>query len=142
MKQGTNLSHMANGRMPIPLDRAVEMASILPLDVTEFCLAVLEQRAPEVYETLEDRLGVEAMAALTPLGRSACHEIAAAPRVSDEHVAIISEALADVRPGERWLQPVEVPVIKMIREHFPQGVSMGDLELLKVAIDAVLDARP
>jgi hypothetical protein len=42
------LSHMAAGRVPIPVDRAVDFARYLGMDQNEFLLAVLEQRHPDI----------------------------------------------------------------------------------------------
>jgi hypothetical protein len=142
IKQATVLSHMANGRMPIPFERVPELSTILKLDVATFSLAVLEQRAPAVLAALDAELHVTELAALSPAARRAFSKICSASQMSERHADIIVEVLDDPQPDERWLQLFEVPIIKMIREHFPQGVSMGDLELLKVAIEAVLDETP
>src|SRR5690606_4023693 len=80
MKQGANLSHMANGRMPIPLDRATEISAILPLNLMGFCLAVLEQRAPAVYQALEDQLPLRRLASASSQVSRACDVIANAPQ--------------------------------------------------------------
>nr|WP_166175711.1 helix-turn-helix transcriptional regulator [Altererythrobacter segetis] len=42
------LSHMALGRVPIPIDRALQFARLLGMDTAKFLLAVLEQRHPEI----------------------------------------------------------------------------------------------
>ena len=47
-KTAVVLSHMATGRVPIPIDRAMQMADLLKLDSKSFLLAVLRQRHPEV----------------------------------------------------------------------------------------------
>lgn len=47
-RTSVTLSHMAIGRIPIPINRAPELARILGLDAAEFLLAVMEQRHPEI----------------------------------------------------------------------------------------------
>src|SRR5689334_14158863 len=47
-KTSVVLSHMTVGRVPIPVDRAKDMATTLGMDPDTFLLAVLEQRHPEI----------------------------------------------------------------------------------------------
>lgn len=47
-KSSVVLSHMALGRVPIPIDRASQLAQVLQLDEREFVLALLEQRHPNI----------------------------------------------------------------------------------------------
>src|SRR3546814_13326797 len=42
------LSHMASGRVPIPIERVDDYAQLLEIDEGEFLLAVLEQRYPHL----------------------------------------------------------------------------------------------
>src|SRR3546814_12064454 len=42
------LSHMASGRVPIPIERVDDYAQLLEMDEGEFLLAVLEQRSPHL----------------------------------------------------------------------------------------------
>jgi transcriptional regulator with XRE-family HTH domain len=47
-KNSVSLSHMAIGRVPIPVERAMSFADVLGMDTQQFLLAVLEQRYPEI----------------------------------------------------------------------------------------------
>lgn len=47
-KTSVVLSHMALGRVPVPIDRASQLAHALGMDEREFLLAVLEQRHPGI----------------------------------------------------------------------------------------------
>lgn len=42
------LSHMASGRVPVPIDRALDLAEATGMCPKEFLLAVLDQRHPEI----------------------------------------------------------------------------------------------
>ncbi|RJT23288.1 XRE family transcriptional regulator [Chakrabartia godavariana] len=42
------LSHMATGRISIPVGRVLDLAHVLEIDPAELLLAVLEQRHPEI----------------------------------------------------------------------------------------------
>ena len=47
-KTSVMLSHMALGRVAIPIDRSLEMAQLLGMERSKFLLAVLEQRHPGI----------------------------------------------------------------------------------------------
>jgi hypothetical protein len=42
------LSHMASGRVPVPIDRTLDLAEATGICPKEFLLAVLDQRHPEI----------------------------------------------------------------------------------------------
>jgi hypothetical protein len=131
-KQAVVLSHWATGRVPIPIDRAVEVAREVGLPEREFLLAVLEQRHAEVdwklitgfnddlIEDLEDIAG-KPLATLSP-----------------EHQQVMKEVVAEVRPARRWLTVNEVPVMEAIREQLPfvrsDGMPRSMIELLTGAL--------
>jgi transcriptional regulator with XRE-family HTH domain len=131
-KQAVVLSHWATGRVPIPIDRAVEVAREVGLPEREFLLAVLEQRHREVdwhlitgfkddlVEDLEDIAG-------KPLST-----------LSPEHQAVMKEVVAEARPQRRWLTVNEVPVMQAIREQIPyvrsDGLPRGLIEKITTAL--------
>jgi hypothetical protein len=47
-KSAVVLSHMRTGRLPIPIDRAGEIAKMVGLEPARFLILVLEQRYPDV----------------------------------------------------------------------------------------------
>ena len=139
-KQATVLSHMATGRMAIPLDRATALANKLGLDVLDFCLAVLEQRAPDVYQALDEALGIGTGRTLSIAARQVVAKVATAKLVTDDHAAIILEVLHSKNPRERWLAPLESPFIRLVREHYPDGVALTELQPLLNGFAALLEA--
>lgn len=131
-KQAVVLSHWATGRVPIPIDRAVEVAREVGLPEREFLLAVLEQRHREVdwalitgfkddlVEDLEDIAG-KPLSALSP-----------------EHQTVMKEVVAESRPQRRWLTVNEVPVMQAIREQVPyvrsDGLQRGLIDKIATAL--------
>ena len=118
-KQAVVLSHWATGRVPIPIDRAVEVAREVGLPEREFLLAVLEQRHKEVdwglITDLNDDLVVDLEAiAGKPLST-----------LSPEHQQIMKEVVAEAQPRRRWLTLSEVPAMEAIREQAPYVRSDG-----------------
>jgi hypothetical protein len=122
IKQATVLSHMATGRIGIPLDRATELASKLEINVADFCLAVLEQRAPTVYKALDDELVLLESSRL-PTGLREVLAGVTSDRITDEHTQIIGEILATKRPAEKWMRPLEDDIVRVVRDIFPGGLS-------------------
>jgi hypothetical protein len=118
-KQAVVLSHWATGRVPIPIDRAVEVAREVGLPEREFLIAVLEQRHKDVNWGLitdfNDDL-VEDLEAIAGKPLSA---------LSPDHQQVMKEVVADVQPRRRWLTLSEVPVMDAIREQAPYVRSDG-----------------
>ena len=114
-KQATVLSHMANGRIPVPIKKATEIAAKVGLPQSEFLLAVMDQRQPEVHTLL--------MAALPgdfDISQSFADEleaIAGAPldQLTDEQKEIMRKIVLDARPARRWLTEAEIPVLQLLR---------------------------
>jgi hypothetical protein len=130
-KQPVVLSHMASGRIPVPVERATQLAAALELDERHFVHAVLEQRYPNV--SWRELFGYSRISAdVTEL----ISRWAGAPvrELSEEHLRIARELLRDRYPGERWLSPHEVATISMIRSLRPEFITGGltDEELDKV----------
>jgi hypothetical protein len=118
-KQAVVLSHWATGRVPIPIDRAVEVAREVGLPEREFLIAVLEQRHKDVNWGLitdfNDDL-VEDLEAIAGKPLSA---------LSPDHQQVMKEVVAEVQPRRRWLTLSEVPVMDAIREQAPYVRSDG-----------------
>jgi len=122
-KQPVVLSHMAKGRVPVPIDRAVDIAREVGLAAPAFLKAALQQQHPDTDWRLisgeEPELG-------TPLGR-----------LSPRRQQIVKEVLDDPRPEERWIDAPEVPTLRLLRQLFPQmqtsGLSEEDQDKLRLA---------
>ena len=123
-KTAVVLSHMALGRVPIPIDRTMELADILKLDKRTFLKAVVRQRHPEVeWELLSgdgpsssaDTLVMELQAALG----------ASVRELSKDQRSVMREVAAERSPRRRWLSVHELHVVEILRELFPHMTSDG-----------------
>lgn len=121
-KSSVVLSHMTVGRVPIPIDRANDIASALGLDPNNFLLAVLEQRFPEIdFKTLfnisysSDRI----VRRLESIAGCSLNELPADTR------AVMEEVVAARNPRRRWLSPVELPTIELVRDLRPDSAVSG-----------------
>jgi hypothetical protein len=123
-RQPVVLSHMAAGRVPIPIDRAIEFADALGLSKTVFLKAVLEQRHPSVdwsawsHQGDEERLGGDAVpgglvATLEQIAGGALDEL------TPDQARVMREVAADRNAGRRWLTVHEVEMIELIRKLAP-----------------------
>lgn len=127
-KQAVVLSHMTTGRVPIPIDRAEDIAEVLELDPGLFLEAVVKQRHPKVAWQL--------VGAHRESGDEVTHELAVSfgrplRELNDEQRAVMREVAAEPRPRRRWLSVHELTVMELVRELRPSvgsdGVSSSDL---------------
>lgn len=137
-KQATVLSHMANGRIAVPLERAPAIAHALRIPVDHFLAAVAEQRIPGLT------------AALRHSSRPGAHEergFAQDLRViadldfddlNDEQKSVLREVVADPRPSRRWLSLAELPVVAEIRTMRPSIGASGLSERDRIKIREIL----
>jgi transcriptional regulator with XRE-family HTH domain len=132
MKQATVISHMAKGRMPIPVERALPLAKALGMPDTLFLTAVLEQRFPEV-PWREYGLGNA-----NTENAAATQTILAGVRIGSltpEQTRVIAEAARDRNPAERWLEIPEIEVVRFLRQARPEmrenGLSSIDRQALE-----------
>ena len=128
-KQATVLSHMANGRIAVPLERAQAIASALQLPADQFLAAVAEQRIPGLTAALTDQLrgsrnegGVftQDLRVIADLDFD---------DLNDEQKSVLREVVGDPRPGRRWLSLAELPVVAELRTLRPNVKEMGLSEL-------------
>jgi hypothetical protein len=111
----------------------------LELDVPDFCLAVLQQRAPAVYNALNDALGVSALGELSPLARQLVRMMMTARCVTEDHLSVIEQVVVSDDPSERWLAPLEIPIINAVRKSFPDGIPIDELRVLLNGLEAFLE---
>lgn len=134
-KQAAVLSHMANGRIPIPVKRIKDIAIVLDLNPEAFFKLVLKQRCPEISSSVEDD-GTNHYALLSdlrhpdmPLGLA---------NATPSQMRIIREVPHDDHAAERWLSPHEIRYVNEIRKLKPEVVtdrlSPRDLQLLSLAL--------
>jgi DNA-binding transcriptional regulator YdaS (Cro superfamily) len=137
-KQSVVLSHMALGRVPIPLERAAQLADLLEIDKRDFLVAVLEQRLPDVdwsgmiaSTALQEKAG-HVVSGLETIARGKLDSLSAGQQ------AVMREVVADPHAGERWLSVHEVPTVALLRALRPtivaEGLSAEDSEAIQIAL--------
>ena len=134
-KQAAVLSHMANGRIPIPVERAEEIAIALDINPGAFMKMVLKQRYPKMSLSLDDAetnsFALQSQFNHPSLGL----ELSSA---TPSQMRIIREVLRDTHASERWLFTHEVYYVKVIRKLRPDvitdGLSSDDLHRLSLAL--------
>ena len=137
-KTAVVLSHMALGRVPIPIDRAEELADTLAIDKAAFLQAVVKQRHPDVAwhlltegrrSSASDSLADELEAIL------GCR----LKDLSIEQRAVMREVAAEPRPRRRWLSVHELHAVEVLREAVPdmqtEGVSSADLTAIRALLE-------
>jgi hypothetical protein len=131
-KQAAILSHMATGRVPIPLDRAAELAQALEMPEGRFVSEVLKQRHPEAYAALvrkppEERHLLVVDTDVDALG------------LSPVQARIIREVGRDMRPQERWMSIPELEVMELIRAACPhvsvEGLTRDELNAISIGLE-------
>ena len=127
-KQPVVLSHMATGRVPIPLDRALDIAREVGLPKKQFLQEVLQQRHPGVDWRLitagEDPFVEE----LETIAGKPLSDLTA------EHQRVLKDVVRDPDPQSRWLSIHEIAAVQLLRRIFPdmqrEGLSPDDRNLL------------
>ena len=137
-KTSVVVSHMATGRVPVPVERAVDIAEILRLDPKRFLLAVLEQRFP--VANISELFGVQ----LASRGRVASRlELLAGIDLDDlasDTIAVLDEVVTNANPRRRWLTLEELTLVEVLRRRFPDLKRRSLLEEEIVALENCLDA--
>lgn len=118
------LSHMSTGRVPIPVDRAVEFAKKLKIDPATFVLAVLEQRYPDI-DFMRLLVGdKKALAVDTSIEDVVADDIRSAAgsalaEMPEATLAVLKEAASDRNPRRRWMSMSELTVMDILRKERP-----------------------
>ena len=128
-KQPVVLSHMATGRVPIPIDRAVDIACTVGLSPKRFLLSVLEQRHPGVDWSLLVDPSVGFGRDLEMIAGRALDEL------PPDTKAVLREVVVDPKPARRWLTTAELPAVQVLRQLRPalqvEGLSAPDQRELR-----------
>jgi transcriptional regulator with XRE-family HTH domain len=132
-RQPVVLSHMASGRVPVPIDRATDIAQQVGISPDHFLEAVLSQHHPEVeWGLITGKPGHF----LQGLEKAAGKPLVA---LSAGHHRILREVVKDTKPEERWLSMPEIAAVRLLRELFPRmptsGLSEDDRDALRLAAD-------
>ncbi|USR00120.1 helix-turn-helix domain-containing protein [Sphingomonas aerolata] len=139
-KQSVVLSHMALGRVPIPVERAAQFAKHLNLDAKAFLAAVLKQRYPDIDWSTSlrgDDADLESTHLVQSIEAIACRPI---EQLAPEQMRVIREVAADPHAERRWLTVHEVRAIELLRRHVPllarDGLSKEEEGAIEEAINA------
>lgn len=139
-KQSVVLSHMALGRVPIPVERAEQIANLLALNVREFVMAVLEQRHPGVSKFFDKRGEADSsicerqnlIADLEGAGGQSLNQL------SPEQITVLREVVADPLPERRWASVNEAPLLSALRQCRPDLSRNGSTPDARRALSAQL----
>lgn len=112
-KSSVVLSHMTAGRVPIPIDRAKDMATALNINGDSFLLAVLEQRLPDIDWKSFFNISYSSDRTVSRLEAIAGGSLDDLPA---ETRALLEEVVAARNPARRWLAPAELTTIELIRD--------------------------
>lgn len=143
-KTSVVISHMALGRVPIPVDRALDFARVLKMDAPKFLLAVLEQRHPDIdfarvmgigsgKSKVSDKATRESYT-LAELENIAGKELDELPV---DRINVLREVVGDQNAARRWIDLSELPVIDTLRKAHPQGLTPAKRRKLEDAIEAL-----
>lgn len=143
-KQPVVLSHMATGRIPIPLDRTADIAHALDMPLGPFVLAVLNQRHPGI--PWGELMGPsEAGSAAAAQFVWAIEAAAGQPlsKLTPEQHRVMREVAASPNPARRWLTPHETGVMEMLRRSKPslpqEGFTQPEVEKLARCLELPTD---
>lgn len=137
IKQATVLSHMANGRIGIPLDRATQFADILGMDATTFSLAVLQQKDPEIYNLLSTEARKKAAPTTTPFITP--EALKDGITISAFKMRLIAEILSTPDDKIRHATGNEAELLNLIRSMCPMGLDEKDWSLVRESVRLCLE---
>lgn len=139
-RTSVSISHMAAGRVPIPIDRALDFARLLGMDAGQFLIAVIEQRYPE--------LNVRQALAGVPRGTQRARgndsmlvteleSIAGCPldELPLPTINVLREAVAERNASRRWMNIGEIAIIERLRALKPAGLTPAEVRKLFDAVD-------
>jgi hypothetical protein len=139
MRPATLLSHMGNGRMAIPLDRADQLATVLGIDRAAFCLAVLEQRAPSAYHAIDDATGVGSLGVCIPtLARQALQILSASAESGEALIKLLRRGAGVASPLEHWVEGEELELIAAVRRVVKGKLAPADRRTIVDLVELVI----
>jgi DNA-binding transcriptional regulator YdaS (Cro superfamily) len=135
--QATVLSHMSNGRVPIPVERAGDIARALEIDPGKFAKAVIVQRFPDMEGVLNHGVDVsdDLVHTLQLITGSRLDTL------TEEQKLVLREVVADPHPSRRWLSVSEIPLVAILRRDVPE-FSAGTLDRADIEmVVAILEGK-
>lgn len=139
MKQATVLSHMATGRIGIPLDRVQQFAEFLDLNVEAFSLAVIEQREPAMLSLLHSVYSVGPEEVDPPARANLIREIRAAEELSSGQISLMRDIIKDPEMSVRVVTGRYRELISKIKEVRPNGPDDREWDRLFGLVGLLLD---
>lgn len=137
-KQPVTLSQMANGRMPIPVERAAEIAQAVGIDPDYFTKIVLKQRYPNLEISLDRE--ISSFTGLIDVIDVDAEIFGSSSTLTLSQQRVVREVLRDKKAEERWLSVHEVDAVRMIRQLRPDfkidGLSGHDLDRIRSALSS------
>lgn len=134
-KQATVLSHMASGRVAIPIKRAQQIAITLNLDPGEFVAAVVGQHSAATSDLLHQSTASQSDEFATDLVAIADHPLS---ELTEEQRSVMREVVSDPNARRRWLSLAELPVVLDLRRMRPamreKGLNDYDRNRLRDAL--------
>jgi len=132
-KSSVVISHMANGRVPIPIDRAADLARVIGMDVSEFTLAVLQQRFPDIdfVRLISTTAGKKSASKEEKTAAESFVEdlqfAAGVPidRITTEQMTVMREVASYPNAHQRWASINEAGIVRLIRERRPDLAKNG-----------------
>jgi hypothetical protein len=135
---------LRTGRLPIPVDRAVEIAKAIGMDECKFLVLVLEQRFPDVDikrafadapQEISEGLPIGLVRLSGELAALAGRPISELPA---ESLGVLREVVADPHPRRRWLTIPELSLIELARRSDPDfsrdGLSGQQIEAITACL--------
>jgi Helix-turn-helix. len=138
-KQATVLSHMANGRIPVPLERATDIAEALEIPAADFFRAAVAQRNPAAMHLLEPHgAAAEEGARMNMVTQLVELSGGALDDLTEGQKEVLREVVLDRNAARRWLSPAEIPLILLLRRLRPElsreGLKSHDLSAIERAL--------
>ena len=135
-KQATVLSHMANGRIQIPLERAADIARVMGMEPGDFLLAAIEQRTKDAIlldksDFFETHAGGFQTNLMMIAGIDAGRGL---DDLTEVQKRIIREVVAESQPERRWLSVAELPTMIQLRRLRPSisHDGLGDRDMAAI----------
>ena len=126
------LSHMANGRVPIPVDNAPMLAKAFDIPPGAMVAAVLQQRFPETVKEIDLSAAVAGSESQT----NRLEFVLGKPLedLTPDQQEVVREVVDSSSPRARWASVSEAPVLRLLREMRPTGISVSDYETIRAAL--------
>lgn len=141
-KTSVVLSHMAAGRVPIPVDRALDFARLLKMDAGAFLMAVLQQRHPEIdfpriLSGVTKKAPAKAASSSYVVGELESLAGMELDELPQQTVEILRDVVTDRNAPRRWMGLGDVALVEEVRKAHPHGLSPAQRKAFVEAINGL-----